>query len=68
MRTKESRRIETAGPAWAMKGIKTGLICAASLLTVTGLISYLIIGAWHLLVLSIIAGTMGLTLKNEIEL
>lgn len=48
-----------------LNGIKTGLICAASLLTITGLVAYLFIGAWHLIIISIIAGVMGLTLKEE---
>lgn len=46
-------------------GIKTGLICVASAVTITGLIAYLFIGAWHLLIISIVAGTIGLTLKEE---
>lgn len=49
-------------------GIKIGLICTASALSITGLIAYLFIGAWHLLIISIIAGVMGLTLKEEEEL
>lgn len=48
--------------------IKVGLICTASALSITGLIAYLFIGAWHLLIISIIAGVMGLTLKGEEEL
>lgn len=51
-----------------LNGIKTGLICTASALAITGLVAYLFIGAWHLLIISIIAGVMGLTLKEEEEL
>lgn len=47
--------------------IKIGLTCTASALSITGLIAYLFIGAWHLLIISIIAGVMGLTLKEEEE-
>lgn len=52
----------------ALNRIKTGLICAASAVVVTGLVAYLFIGAWHLVLISIIACIMGLTLKNEEEL
>lgn len=48
-----------------LNGIKTGLICTASVVAVIGLIAFLFIGAWHLLVISAIAGAMGLTLKEE---
>lgn len=49
----------------ALNGIKAGLICAASALAVSGLIGYLIFGAWHLLLITITAGAIGLTLKEE---
>ena len=51
-----------------LNGIKTGLICTASAVAVTGLVAYLFIGAWHLVLISIIACIIGLTLKNEEEL
>ena len=51
-----------------LNGIKSGLIFTASALSITGLIAYLFIGAWHLLIISIIAGVMGLALKEEEEL
>lgn len=51
-----------------LNGIKTGLICTASALAITGLVAYLFIGAWHLVLISIIACTMGLMLKEEVKL
>ena len=52
----------------ALNRIKTGLICTASAVAIICLTAYLFIGAWHLLITAIIAGIMGLTLKEEAEL
>lgn len=50
-----------------LNGIKTGLTLTASAVAVTCLAAYLFIGAWHLLIIAIIAGVMGLTLKDEFK-
>ena len=45
-----------------------GLICTASAVAIICLVAYLFLGAWHLVLISIIACTMGLMLKEEAEL
>ena len=52
----------------SLNGIKTGLICTASALTIGCVVGYIIVGGWHLLLLAIVAGVVGLTLKDEEEL
>lgn len=51
-----------------LNGIKMGLICTAVALAITGVVGYFIVGAWHLLLIAVMAGVMVLTLKNKEEL
>lgn len=48
--------------------IKIGLICTASAIMIVCFIAYLFVGAWHLLIIAIFSGVIGLTLKEEEKL
>lgn len=51
-----------------LNGIKTGLVCTATLIAVSGIIGFAVTGGWHLLFIAIAACVVGLTLKEEEEL
>ena len=48
-----------------LKGIKCGLVCTASAITIACMIGYFITGGWHLLVIAICACVLGLSIKTE---